>query len=201
MKPDFVELLKKELLLSFWNWSIINILCFELFIPMVKLNELCMREGSVANCILCNYGMDGCLATRWLNSQYSTPFELKTLNITQDSLFSWGTNLPQGAIHFHMNFSVSTVVYILKSYEALLIFWNIWNAYVKLWTQLNRLPENCHFQLVRMFWHFYKIFAKFSQTVLVICIFPCQAKLTHFKICWYIIMPNQKGNRVNTFTV
>ncbi len=47
-----------KLLLSFWHWSIINILCFELFIPMVKLNELCMREGSVANCILSNYGMD-----------------------------------------------------------------------------------------------------------------------------------------------
>lgn len=59
---------------SFWHWSIINILRFELFIPMVKLNEHCMREGSVANCILCNYGMDGidgCLATSGLNSQYS----------------------------------------------------------------------------------------------------------------------------------
>ncbi len=70
-KARFVDLLSRlekkrkkkniyiyKLLLSFWHWSIINILCFELFIPMVKLNELCMREGSVANCILSNYGMD-----------------------------------------------------------------------------------------------------------------------------------------------
>lgn len=41
---------------------------------MVKINEHCMREGSVANCIVCNYGMDGidgCLATSGLNSQNS----------------------------------------------------------------------------------------------------------------------------------
>ncbi len=55
--------------------------------------------------------MDGCLATRWLNSQYSTLFELKTLNMTQESRFSWGTNLPQGTIHFHMKFSLSTVYF------------------------------------------------------------------------------------------
>lgn len=72
----FVDLLsgeEKKLVLSFWHWSIINILRFELFIPVVKLNELCMCEGSVANCIFCNYGMDGtdgCLATSGLNSQY-----------------------------------------------------------------------------------------------------------------------------------
>lgn len=45
---------KKNLLLSFWNWSIINILRFELFIPMVKLNELACVKGLwlIAFCVI-----------------------------------------------------------------------------------------------------------------------------------------------------